>query len=208
MSSKRFIIVLGTCVVLAIGYIGYTDAVSTRQDLQETEVKAQQLEDKAQQLEQKRQDELKAKEKSQEEVKQLEEQKNQLLEEKKKLEAELQAKAERQERLAGVSRQVINKATGTATAYAAPAPQGNCGDNSYAAYIYGMESGGRVSGNCSPIATNSGGCFGIGQDCNGTLRNKCGADYACQNAFFNNYAISRYGSWAQAFNFHKANGWW
>lgn len=83
-----------------------------------------------------------------------------------------------------------------------------CGDNSYAAYIYGMESGGRVPGNCDTTARNAGGCYGIGQACPGSKVAHCGADYACQNAWFTNYAIQRYGSWASAYNFHKANGWW
>lgn len=82
-----------------------------------------------------------------------------------------------------------------------------CGDNSYAAYIYGQESGGRVTGMCNPSAVNAGGCRGIGQACPGG-KLPCGADYACQNAWFNDYAIRAYGSWAAAYNFHKNNGWW
>lgn len=83
-----------------------------------------------------------------------------------------------------------------------------CGDNSYAAYIYGQESGGRVTGMCNTTARNAGGCYGIGQACPGSKVAYCGADYACQNAWFNGYAIQRYGSWASAYSFHKANGWW
>lgn len=83
-----------------------------------------------------------------------------------------------------------------------------CGDNQYAAYIYGKESGGAVPGMCNTTATNAGGCFGIGQACPGSKVAHCGADYACQNAWFTNYAIGRYGSWAAAYNFHKANNWW
>lgn len=83
-----------------------------------------------------------------------------------------------------------------------------CGDNSYAAYIYGQESGGRVTGMCNTTARNAGGCLGIGQACPGSKIAHCGADYGCQNAWFNNYAIQRYGSWASAYSFHKANGWW
>lgn len=88
------------------------------------------------------------------------------------------------------------------------APVGNCGDNYYASYIYGMESGGRVVGNCSTTARNAGGCYGIGQACPGSKVAHCGADYACQNEWFTGYALGRYGSWAAAYNFHKANGWW
>lgn len=83
-----------------------------------------------------------------------------------------------------------------------------CGDNQYAAYIYGKESGGTVPGMCNTTATNAGGCFGIGQACPGSKVAHCGADYACQNAWFTNYAMGRYGSWAAAYNFHRNNNWW
>ena len=86
--------------------------------------------------------------------------------------------------------------------------RGGCGDNQYAAYIYGKESGGTVPGMCNTTATNAGGCFGIGQACPGSKVAHCGADYACQNAWFTNYAIGRYGSWEAAYNFHRANNWW
>ena len=95
--------------------------------------------------------------------------------------------------------------------YSAPSggqgPMSGCGDNEYAAYIYGQESGGRVTGNCNPSSVNAGGCRGIGQACPGS-KLPCGADYACQNAYFTNYALGKYKSWAAAYNFHKANGWW
>ena len=106
--------------------------------------------------------------------------------------------------------QAVTAEKPTQTTRTAPTGQGamsGCGDNQYAAYIYGQESGGRVTGNCNPSAVNAGGCRGIGQACPGG-KLPCGADYACQNAWFNNYAIERYGSWAVAYNFHKANGWW
>jgi LysM repeat protein len=70
------------------------------------------------------------------------------------------------------------------------------------AFIYSRESGN------NPNATNPAGCYGLGQDCNGVVRSQCGADYACQDAFFTNYATSRYGSWAGAESFWLANGWW
>jgi hypothetical protein len=88
-------------------------------------------------------------------------------------------------------------------AAAAPAWDGSCGDNSYANYIYSHESG------CNPSAINSSsGACGIGQEL------PCGksgcslGNYACQNAYFTNYAISRYGSWAGAYQFWVAHKWW
>lgn len=78
-----------------------------------------------------------------------------------------------------------------------------CGDNTYANYIYMHESG------CNASAINAGsGACGIGQEL------PCGksgcslGDYACQNAFFTQYAIDRYGSWYNAYVFWTNNNWW
>lgn len=97
---------------------------------------------------------------------------------------------------------------GQLAVYVAPAPVipvstvvANCGDNQYAAYIYNYESG------CNTSSVNSIGCRGIGQACPGD-KLPCGADYACQNAYFTAYAISRYGSWEAAYNQEKTFGWW
>lgn len=77
-----------------------------------------------------------------------------------------------------------------------------CGDNEFAHFIYMKESG------CSTTALNSQGCYGIGQDCNNVLQSLCGADYACENAFFTNYANARYGGWADSYQFWLLNSWW
>jgi hypothetical protein len=69
-------------------------------------------------------------------------------------------------------------------------------------FIYMHESGN------NPSATNAGGCYGLGQDCNGIVRNQCGADYACQDAYFEQYCTQRYGSWESAKQFWLANSWW
>ena len=48
---------------------------------------------------------------------------------------------------------------------------------------------------------NSGGCKGLGQDCNGQLEIDCPnweTDYECQDNFFTRYMQSRYGSWSKA----------
>lgn len=82
--------------------------------------------------------------------------------------------------------------------YSAPAVSGNDAK----AFIYARESGN------NPNATNPNGCYGLGQDCNGVLRSQCGADYACQDAYFDRYAANRYGGWDGAKAFWDANGWW
>lgn len=75
-------------------------------------------------------------------------------------------------------------------------------DNAAKAYIYEHESSN------NPDATNWLGCYGLGQDCSGQLKPLCGANYACQDQFFNNYAAQRYGTWANAQAFWEANHWW
>ncbi len=77
-----------------------------------------------------------------------------------------------------------------------------CGDNEYANYIYMHESG------CNTNALNSIGCYGIGQSCPKSKIAHCGSDYACQNEWFTNYAVERYGSWAGAYNFWVSHKWW
>lgn len=118
-----------------------------------------------------------------------------------RLEAELQAKRERtrleQEKLATAAK----KAQGLQRASAAPAGPRNCGDNPHKQFIYQHESG------CRLDAVNSRGCRGIGQACPGS-KLPCGADFACQDAWFSNYAVSRYGGWPQAHQAWLRQGWW
>lgn len=84
---------------------------------------------------------------------------------------------------------------------ALPDGYGCGGVNQYAAYIYYRESG------CNPAAVNGGGCRGIGQACPGS-KLPCGDDFACQHAWFEGYALARYGSWEAAYNFWIGNHWW
>jgi len=88
----------------------------------------------------------------------------------------------------------------------APQPVGGyvegCGDNEYAHYIYSHESG------CNTNALNSIGCYGIGQACPASKLDQCGGDYACQNAWFSQYAADRYGGWYNAYLFWVNNHWW
>lgn len=117
---------------------------------------------------------------------------DELEKERQRLEAELQARRE----IKATETKVYAAAAPTAVAVVA-----GCGDNQYAQYIYQHESG------CNLNAVNAGGCRGIGQACPGS-KLPCGADYACQNAFFTQYAISRYGSWEAAYSHWLQNRWW
>ena len=79
----------------------------------------------------------------------------------------------------------------SATGYPAPS-------NWAKANLYAKESGN------NPNARNYLGCYGLGQDCNHLVEAQCGADYACQDAFFTDYMQRRYGSWENAWAFWQA----
>lgn len=74
-------------------------------------------------------------------------------------------------------------------------------DSSAKMFIYMKESGN------NPAAVNAGGCRGLGQACPGS-KLPCGNDYACQDAYFTNYMLGRYGSWEAAKAFWLAHSWW
>lgn len=124
-------------------------------------------------------------------AKQLEEAKKQLEAQKLELEKQLQAK----------------RSTPKVYAESAPKPAQavgttNCGSDPYMAQIYQRESG------CRTTALNSIGCYGIGQSCPASKIAHCGADFACQNAWFTNYAVTRYGSTANAWAVWQQQHWW
>lgn len=175
--------------------------------LQDRSAQIKQLQVKYNLLNQNLDKELQQKNINQDKVKQLEQDKANLEKQTQDLQAQLQAKANikaQQQAAAQVAAtRAVNTVTGTATASAAAAPSvvGGCGDNSYANYIYMHESG------CNLNAVNSGGCRGIGQACPGG-KLPCGADYGCQNAYFTQYANSRYGGWEGAYSFWVNNHWW
>lgn len=80
-----------------------------------------------------------------------------------------------------------------------------CGDNTYANFIYMHESG------CSTYNPNtSSGACGLGQawPCSKLMAVCPNMDYACENAWFNGYASSRYGGWAQAYDYWLAHRVW
>ena len=136
------------------------------------------------------------KEKVQTDQQKLEQQKkiDELENERKRLEGELQAKLQRQQAEKQKLATAAQSVSGTTKVNAASG-------NFYKDFIYHHESGNRTT------AVNSIGCRGIGQACPGT-KLPCGDDYACQDAWFTNYAMQRYGSWENAYNFWVANRWW
>lgn len=107
-----------------------------------------------------------------------------------KLEAQLQARAQ------------INAAAQQAIGQPAVYAAADCGSDPNLAAIFQHESG------CNPSSVNSIGCYGLGQDCNGIVRNQCGTNFSCQYSYFADYAMRRYGSSAAAWAFWQANHWW
>lgn len=196
-------------VVLALILIGFIAAGATNIrhtnekiklheiELKSRETKLQELNIKYDQvLEQKTNTEAE----KQEQLKKIQE----LESERERLQSELQAKRDRnrleQEKLAEASRKAT--ATPKASAAAIKPVGGKCNTgNPYKDFIYYKES------TCNPGSVNSIGCRGIGQACPGT-KLPCGNDFACQDAWFSNYAIQRYGSWEAAYNFWLRNNWW
>lgn len=127
----------------------------------------------------------------------VEEQLKQLQIERDKLQKDLQAKIKAKEAdIAAKAQKAAVAAVSTSKAYAS-----SC--DSAKACIYQKESG----NNPGAINKSSGAC-GIGQawPCS---KMKCSlSDYACQDAYFTNYAITRYGSWENAWAWWTAHKWW
>lgn len=78
--------------------------------------------------------------------------------------------------------------------------------HSSADFIISKESGWR------PAARSPNNCIGLGQRCNAQiLISACPSwetDAVCQLQHFNSYAVGRYGSWNEAYNFWAVNRWW
>lgn len=71
------------------------------------------------------------------------------------------------------------------------------------AFIYQKESGNRPDA----INASSGAC-GLGQALPCSKMGCSLSDYACQDAWFTNYMLNRYGSWANARAFWESHRWW
>lgn len=96
------------------------------------------------------------------------------------------------------------KAANVAYAAPAPAPQTySLPSDTAKAFIYDHESGNRPNA----INASSGAC-GLGQALPCSKLPCSLSDYACQDAWFTNYAMQRYGSWANAYAFWQIHHWW
>jgi len=85
----------------------------------------------------------------------------------------------------------------------APAlPVIGCGSDPMMAKIYQLESG------CNTGAYNYLGCRGLGQACPGSKLPCSDSDWTCQDNWFRNYAVERYGSIYNAYIFRINHNWW
>lgn len=185
---KKTIFVLIAIIFIVFGISVARDVNKSNQILKVKNIELQNNEIKLKKLEVDFKELNGQKAENEQQVKELEQKRQQLEKEKSDLEAQLQAKAEIKKQQSSV-------------VYAAAAPVTNCGDNFYKQYIYQHESG------CNTAAVNSIGCRGLGQACPGD-KLPCNADYSCQDIWFTNYAMVRYGSWYNAYIFWINNYWW
>jgi hypothetical protein len=218
MSVKRItILVFASAILLGFTFLGVNEAVKAKDRLQfrgvelmsrSTEIKNLQLRYNNLNLELKKASDQQNV--SQEQLDKLNKEKEDLEKQKQDLEQQLQAKLEEKNNIAAAASVLTNKVTRAHAAYAASGIDCN-NQNTAKDFIYCHESGNVAD------KSNGSGCYGLGQDCNGIVRSKCGPDYACQDEYFTEYMQHRYGSWeaAKAFWLSRApiNGrdvgnWW
>lgn len=141
------------------------------------------------------------------ETKQTQEQEKENLNNKiKQLEADLQARNAEKVRIASLKQKTASASsvsvTGTKAEWLA-ASNINPSDWGYVDYIIGKESG------WNPTARNkSSGAGGLPQALPYSKTNCAWGDAVCQLNWANNYAVNRYGSWANAYSFWLRNHWW
>lgn len=117
--------------------------------------------------------------------------------EKERLEHELSVKRNTPSDLQRTAQNTLNTLSGTKSS-AQSLPK-----NGYKSFIYQKESG----NNPGAINPSSGAC-GLGQALPCSKLPCSLSDYACQDRWFTNYAMERYGSWESAYNFWLGNSWW
>lgn len=199
--------------IALIGYVGFgiTHLVSrdvkmrhsdVQLEVKSTELKQLQLD--YQNLNSKLNNELQNGQTDDTTIKQLQQQKDELDRRNKELEQQVSARAAEKKRIADAASQVVNTLTGTATASA---------DSGGAKlWVYMHESGN------NPNSQASNGACGLGQALPCSKMACSLGDYSCQDAWFTNYMVNRYGTWENAkatwisratyVNGDYRGGWW
>lgn len=203
--KKTINILIAVLIVSGFIYIGLHNIVTTHQDIKLKEIQLQDASAKLKQLNQDYNNLLKEKNVDKVKLKELEEQK-------KKLESDLQAKLDRQEKekiaIQNVARlsSVVSAASSDKQALMSMAGI-SPSDYTFVDYILTKESGWRVN-----AVNRSSGATGLCQSLPASKMASSGSDYlinpVTQLKWCNGYAIGRYGSWSNAYNFWLANHWW
>lgn len=186
-----------TAILLVIGFLGLAVQHIThdKQKIQIQKIELKSKEAKLIELNAKYDEALQLQTKTETEKQQQLNKIKELETDRERLQRELQAKANKYLAQSQKFNTVAQNASGVV--HAAGCNTGN----PYKDFIYMRES------RCRTTAVNSIGCRGLGQACPGS-KLPCGADFACQDAWFSNYAITRYGSWERAYQVWVANSWW
>lgn len=227
-SSKKAIIkniakytayILAILVIVGFSYLAIKNISQLDKSLKETKMKldlknseTKKLQSKWDKVNQELENLKKDHSSSKDKIKELEQQKQ-------NLENQLQAKAEQKAKLAQTAE--ASKKASAAAPTPTPAPQpvkvsGTCEqwmtqagitDIANASFIFHKESG------CNPNAVNaSSKAHGVCQALPGNKMATAGSDWysnpVTQMRWCQSYAIGRYGSWANAVAFWKANRWW
>lgn len=121
---------------------------------------------------------------------------------------------------APIEKKAIKPSAGIQKAYAvevttpSPTPTPKYNEEYFKQFIYFSESGNhpcKINGGAIDCNYNGDRACGIGQSlpCQ-KLLSECPdlSDYACQDRWFTNYMLNRYGSWENAYNFWQENRWW
>lgn len=215
--AKYTAYILAIAIIVGFSYLAIKNISQLDKSLKETKTKldlksseATKLQSKWDKINKELENLKKDHSSSKDKIKELEQQKQ-------NLENQLQAKAEQKAKLAQVA-EASKKASAAAPA---PAPQpvkvsGTCEqwmaqagitDIANASFIFHKESG------CNPNAVNaSSKAHGVCQALPGNKMATAGSDWysnpITQMRWCQSYAIGRYGSWANAVAFWKANRWW
>lgn len=194
---KRIFTLLLTLVILGVTFKAIHEVQTDKNRLRLKEIKIQNIHQELNKLEGDYNQLNKNNKSKEDEIRKLKEREAEL---EKQLQAKRLLKA--QEAKAHAERQELASKAQTPATEPVSVSDGKCNTgNKYKDFIYYKES------TCNPSAVNSIGCRGIGQACPGS-KLPCGNDFECQDKWFTNYAMQRYGSWEAAYNFWIRNNWW